>query len=470
MSEDDFSQVVDLCVRSLDAPLPPVAASSVAAVSRLSLPFSTAPHSPLAGIVAPVPASPYSPLQAAGRQPPQSIVRSRLRASAPPFQLRSPSSAASSSNSLRFPSSSFPVLPSQLSAHEQHWSSDIRKIGLDGGGGPGLSSLSSSPLHSFNVATSTTLRAQGSPIVRRPITPGLSSTLNALSVPFAPSSAPTQSRSLRDTHRAAQLVATPLTPSSLSQYSPFLTDSTATLVSTQLGPSSAVEAPNPASAAYEALLSFIPQQPFDVPSDRDFLHEQARHAMYMCAFRTSVCPLYRTGNCPNDAYTCFYAHSKLPRRRSPILHHGRYNYIPTRCRYLLEDRECPKGTQCRFAHVTEEVIYHPSKYKTQLCSHPTDDNGCCTGYGMHCAKAHSENDRRQPIYEVEEGQPRRWTVDNFFEFQCPPEEREQGRSQGSHLVLHSVPLSIVIFSCSSDMCARVVVLCVCRASVLPLSL
>jgi hypothetical protein len=38
------------------------------------------------------------------------------------------------------------------------------------------------------------------------------------------------------------------------------------------------------------------------------------------------------------------------------------------------------------ACVPLQVIYHPSKYKTQICSHLLDANRHCTGYGMHCAK------------------------------------------------------------------------------------
>ena len=417
--------MADSGLRPLDAPAS-AAQFAHPASRRASLPFSTSAKSLVEALAAPVPGLPSSQWHHVGQLPSfaSSPSRSRLRASAPPFQSRSPSSAApgftgcgGSSSNPRFPSASFPVLPSQLSSHEAQWSgSDTRKIGLDGGS-HGPSSASSSPLHSFVVPASTMLRVPPSPAARRPVTPSSqSSTLSSFSAPFTPSSAPTQSRSLRDVHSSQQLQATPTTPHSSLHYSPLLGDSTT--------PQSMSE---DYSAVEDALHALIPQLPFDVPSDRDFLHEQPSHALYMFAFRTSVCPLYRAGSCPNDAYSCFYAHAKLPRRRSPLLHHGRYNYIPTRCRYLLEDRECPKGPQCRFAHVTEEVIYHPSKYKTQLCSHPTDERGCCTGYGLHCAKAHSEEDRRQPVYEVEEGQPRRWTADHLYEFQCPPSEREQER-------------------------------------------
>ena len=118
--------------------------------------------------------------------------------------------------------------------------------------------------------------------------------------------------------------------------------------------------------------------------DTDILNELPDHAMYIYGFRVSVCSAHLHNECPHDSYTCFNAHSRLPRRRKPQLQHGRFNYIPTRCRYVLDDKECVQSVHCRFAHVTEEVIYHPSKYKTQLCTHQVDSDGCCTGYGRHC--------------------------------------------------------------------------------------
>eukprot|EP00478_Filoreta_tenera_P006217 GABV01007894.1.p1 GENE.GABV01007894.1~~GABV01007894.1.p1 ORF type:complete len:123 (-),score=21.58 GABV01007894.1:32-400(-) len=102
----------------------------------------------------------------------------------------------------------------------------------------------------------------------------------------------------------------------------------------------------------------------------------------MNEFRTRVCPHYATALataegdadlamrlCPCQASRCFDSHARVPRRRKPQLQNGRWNYIPTRCRYVLEDSVCPQGVHCRFAHCTEEVIYHPSKYKTQLHTH-----------------------------------------------------------------------------------------------------
>jgi hypothetical protein len=97
--------------------------------------------------------------------------------------------------------------------------------------------------------------------------------------------------------------------------------------------------------------------------------------------------------------------------RKPTMLHGKFNYIPTRCRFIAENKQCPQGEQkctkpasgksnqqslidmllrfemvlqfccfvvvivfclgvhCRFAHSTDEVIYHPSKYKTQGNKH-----------------------------------------------------------------------------------------------------
>ena len=106
----------------------------------------------------------------------------------------------------------------------------------------------------------------------------------------------------------------------------------------------------------------LPSQPFDARElDAQIAREREDHAAYIYNFRVQVCQGWLDGNCPYDAYTCFQTHARLPRRRKPILQHGRFNYIPTRCRYVVEEKECPQGVHCRFSHVTEEVIYHASK-------------------------------------------------------------------------------------------------------------
>eukprot|EP00808_Paulinella_micropora_P005242 g4755.t1 len=157
--------------------------------------------------------------------------------------------------------------------------------------------------------------------------------------------------------------------------------------------------------------------------------ETAEHARYIYGFRVNACELAKQNRCPHeDMYSCFDVHPRMARRRKPNLQHGRFNYIPTRCRYILEDRECPQGLHCRFAHCTEEVIYHPSKYKTQMCTHQLDAAGHCSGYGCHCAKAHGENDRRNPVFEgtLEESLTQT-SGEDYSDFVIPEADRESER-------------------------------------------
>lgn len=147
---------------------------------------------------------------------------------------------------------------------------------------------------------------------------------------------------------------------------------------------------------------------------------------------------------------CFQTHAKLPRRRKPILQHGRFNYIPTRCRYVIEEKECPQGVHCRFSHVTEEVIYHASKFRTQRCSHPIDKEGCCAGYGAHCAKAHGPLDLRQPVFEsTDDAHTHRATQQDFYEFVCPPAQRELERKY--YMFVYKTKKCVGFpFNCSCD--------------------
>lgn len=76
----------------------------------------------------------------------------------------------------------------------------------------------------------------------------------------------------------------------------------------------------------------LPSHPFDARElDAQIARERDDHAAYIYNFRVQVCQAYLEGTCPYDAYSCFQTHARLPRRRKPILQHGRFNYIPTRC-------------------------------------------------------------------------------------------------------------------------------------------
>mmetsp|Transcript_8118 Transcript_8118/g.12253 ORF Transcript_8118/g.12253 Transcript_8118/m.12253 type:complete len:573 (+) Transcript_8118:64-1782(+) len=167
---------------------------------------------------------------------------------------------------------------------------------------------------------------------------------------------------------------------------------------------------------------------FKIPRQFDENTKELKiHADYMYKFRVERCIPHSLRQCVFDSNTCFHSHSDAQNtRRIPELINGKFNYLPIRCQYMLKGKTCHHGRNCRFAHSKEEVIYHPSKYKTQLCPHRlkkvfvTKDMGyfpdqnakkeedtkgkpremwVCSGYGIHCAKAHGKEDLRLPVFE-----------------------------------------------------------------------
>ena len=203
-------------------------------------------------------------------------------------------------------------------------------------------------------------------------------------------------------------------------------------------------------------VSAIPQSPCEeADSAGGLAAERAAHVPYLLHFRTAVCPLFAAAaassstsspvpGCPLTASACFHCHSRLPRRRRPTLLCSRFNYLPTRCRHVTRsaggggggadswEADCPQGVHCRFAHSTEEMIYHPSKYKTQRCQHRLDASGQCR-YGPHCAKAHSASDLRLALFEAAEEPHRMATAESpaalascssarLQQFACPAAE------------------------------------------------
>lgn len=42
------------------------------------------------------------------------------------------------------------------------------------------------------------------------------------------------------------------------------------------------------------------------------------------------------------------------------------------------------------------MIYHPLVFKTKICESELDEKRHCKKFGQHCAKAHSDNDLRNP--------------------------------------------------------------------------
>ena len=229
---------------------------------------------------------------------------------------------------------------------------------------------------------------------------------------------------------ASSIVSTAMGSSSTSISHASLTSSTSSIASS-----------SSPSCTHASSLAFPLHPCADYDTTWHLSVEQPTHLSYLLSFRTSVCPNFASPSsampCPHNASTCFASHSRLPRRRRPTLLNGRFNYLPTRCRYLPSssssddaDTLCPQGVHCRFAHCTEEVIYHPSKYKTQLCPHRLDEEGKCGGYGMHCAKAHGQGDLRVGVYEVGEdggGGAGGWREEDRVQFVCAEWEQDEER-------------------------------------------
>ena len=271
------------------------------------------------------------------------------------------------------------------------------------------------------------------------------------SIPSSPARPPSQLSAAPTSPHSARSTSSTSSSSSSSSHQPRAlsrqssqgrasTATTTTSLPSSSSLSSSALSPPPSSTS--SSIPLCPCDDFDVTLNLSA--EQPAHLSYLLSFRTSVCSHWASlgpSQCGCVSAACFASHSNRPRRRRPTLLNGRYNYLPTRCRYVrggnggcdAED-ECPQGVHCRFAHCTEEVIYHPSKYKTQLCQHRTDEDGACLGYGLHCAKAHSQSDLRVGVYEVSDDSPTPLysPSEHLHHFQCPPSEHAQERLYYAH--------------------------------------
>ena len=143
------------------------------------------------------------------------------------------------------------------------------------------------------------------------------------------------------------------------------------------------------TAAEAAGDSYVNADDFMTPkdclvSDRAFF--LYNYAIKPCTDASSVCT---NGTCPNYHYD-------NKRRRNPKL----YKYSAEPCVNVKVDGGaqwkrpscCPLGDNCGSAHTLLECMYHPSIYKTQLCS-KFDERDTSTWkrcqWGRFCAHAHS---------------------------------------------------------------------------------
>lgn len=112
----------------------------------------------------------------------------------------------------------------------------------------------------------------------------------------------------------------------------------------------------------------------------------------MWLYRTRTCPLNKRGQC-NYGDRCFDSHSVHPERRAPK--QNEYNdWHPSTMKCTSNaDESCKYGRACYFAHNDVEVNYHPTMYKTTLCSDFEKDGVC--KLGMICPFYHYPEEQRK---------------------------------------------------------------------------
>eukprot|EP00930_Biecheleria_cincta_P068809 TRINITY_DN56634_c0_g1_i1.p1 TRINITY_DN56634_c0_g1~~TRINITY_DN56634_c0_g1_i1.p1 ORF type:complete len:1116 (+),score=194.56 TRINITY_DN56634_c0_g1_i1:181-3528(+) len=112
----------------------------------------------------------------------------------------------------------------------------------------------------------------------------------------------------------------------------------------------------------------------------------------LARFRTKRCErLLASGQC-SFGDKCQYSHDSEWLRRNPI----KVPYAPDLCPCVARSgiSGCAKGLDCSFAHSSEEVLYHPRRYKRVSCAGSSD----CRGY--YCPFAHNQEELRQSVKMV----------------------------------------------------------------------
>ena len=118
-------------------------------------------------------------------------------------------------------------------------------------------------------------------------------------------------------------------------------------------------------------------------------------------FRSTWC----TKRYEHDHDLCGFAHVEVNGgwlRRNPLL----YQYKDELCSFVstITDKhsgqvlfvinECPRGTECELAHSSEEMMYHPRRYKMRACPASGRPGGC--GLGDVCPNFHPTDTYRFP--------------------------------------------------------------------------
>ena len=127
-------------------------------------------------------------------------------------------------------------------------------------------------------------------------------------------------------------------------------------------------------------------------------------------FRTTWC----TKRYDHDHDLCGFAHVEVNRgwqRRNPSVH----PYQDKMCQFISTAgdqhvssgpffiNECPRGVACEYAHSTEELLYHPSRYKSKVCPALSSRPGGCR-LGDVCPDLHPPDSARLPKKQPESRQ------------------------------------------------------------------
>ena len=90
---------------------------------------------------------------------------------------------------------------------------------------------------------------------------------------------------------------------------------------------------------------------------------------------------------------CLYYHSHSEKRRV-------YKYFPYSSTLCPQVYECSNSDKCENAHTLNEILYHPSLYRSEMCNYPKINNVCI--FDKICPFFHESKDQDQIFNEYME--------------------------------------------------------------------
>eukprot|EP00916_Digyalum_oweni_P015738 GHVL01025805.1.p1 GENE.GHVL01025805.1~~GHVL01025805.1.p1 ORF type:complete len:228 (+),score=40.59 GHVL01025805.1:32-715(+) len=151
--------------------------------------------------------------------------------------------------------------------------------------------------------------------------------------------------------------------------------------------------------------------------------ESSENVHILVGCRVNKCNLFSSGQCPNNKpFCCFDYHFEFQRRRSPVTQDGMLRYWDVPCESAFSSSTCLFADQCIYCHTSEELQFHPARFRTRMCPNVDCSNPLCTF-------AHSQSELRKhaPMsYSVEYTGP-------FSGRPPPPPLPPRGRSANQRL-------------------------------------